>query len=69
LVIVYTSCGFLTYDSQLANRSTIGQWYYADPIKEFPMAVGYSEDLVGEALQVLYEKYGYKREDLFVQTK
>jgi diketogulonate reductase-like aldo/keto reductase len=33
------------------------------------MAVGYSEDLVGEALQVLYEKHGYKREDLFVQTK
>jgi len=29
----------------------------------------YREDLVGEALQVLYEKYGYKREDLFVQTK
>ena len=29
----------------------------------------YSEDLVGEALQVLYEKHGYKREDLFVQTK
>ena len=26
------------------------------------MAVGYSEDLVGEALQVLYEKHGYKRE-------
>jgi len=33
------------------------------------MAPGYSEDLVGEALQVLYEKHGYKREDLFVQTK
>jgi diketogulonate reductase-like aldo/keto reductase len=33
------------------------------------MAVGYSEDLVGEALQALYEKHGYKREDLFVQTK
>jgi diketogulonate reductase-like aldo/keto reductase len=33
------------------------------------MVVGYSEDLVGEALQVLYEKHGYKREDLFVQTK
>lgn len=33
------------------------------------MAVGYSEDLVGEALRVLYEKHGYKREDLFVQTK
>lgn len=33
------------------------------------MAAGYSEDLVGEALQVLYEKHGYKREDLFVQTK
>lgn len=33
------------------------------------MAAGYSEDLVGEALQVLYEKHGYKREDLFIQTK
>jgi len=33
------------------------------------MAVGYREDLVGEALQVLYEKHGYKREDLFIQTK
>jgi diketogulonate reductase-like aldo/keto reductase len=31
--------------------------------------LGYSEDLVGEALQVLYEKHGYNREDLFVQTK
>lgn len=29
----------------------------------------YREDLVGEALQVLYERHGYKREDLFVQTK
>jgi diketogulonate reductase-like aldo/keto reductase len=34
-----------------------------------PMGLGYSEDLVGEALQVLYEKHGYKREDLFIQTK
>ena len=34
-----------------------------------PMVLGYSEDLVGEALQVLYEKHGYKREDLFIQTK
>lgn len=33
------------------------------------MAVGYSEDLVGEALQILYEEHGYRREDLFVQTK
>ena len=33
------------------------------------MAVVYREDLVGEALQILYEKHGYKREDLFVQTK
>ena len=33
------------------------------------MALACSEDLVGEALQVLYEKHGYKREDLFVQTK
>ncbi len=33
------------------------------------MAVEYSEDLVGEALQSLYEKHGYKREELFVQTK
>jgi hypothetical protein len=33
------------------------------------MAVGYSEDLVGEALHILYEKHGYRREDLFVQTK
>jgi len=29
----------------------------------------YREDLVGDALQVLHEKHGYKREDLFVQTK
>ncbi|KAI9459099.1 Aldo/keto reductase [Russula earlei] len=29
----------------------------------------YREDLVGEALQILYEKHGYKREDLFLQTK
>ncbi len=33
------------------------------------IVVGYSEDLIGEALQFLYEKHGYKREDLFVQTK
>jgi len=33
------------------------------------MAVGYSEDLVGEALQILYEEHGHRREDLFVQTK
>jgi len=33
------------------------------------MTTGYREDLVGEALQVLYEKHGFKREDLFLQTK
>lgn len=33
------------------------------------MATGYREDLVGEALQVLYENHGFKREDLFLQTK
>ncbi len=33
------------------------------------MAVGFSEDLVGEALQILYDRHGYKREDLFLQTK
>ncbi|KAH9047915.1 Aldo/keto reductase [Lactarius hengduanensis] len=27
------------------------------------------EDLVGEALEILYRKHGYKREDLFLQTK
>jgi hypothetical protein len=27
------------------------------------------EDLVGEALQILYREHGYKREDLFLQTK
>ncbi|KAI0305621.1 Aldo/keto reductase [Multifurca ochricompacta] len=29
----------------------------------------YREDLVGEALQILYDKHGYKREELFLQTK
>ncbi|KAH9961320.1 Aldo/keto reductase [Russula dissimulans] len=29
----------------------------------------YREDLVGEALQILYRQHGYKREDLFIQTK
>ncbi|KAH6904151.1 NADP-dependent oxidoreductase domain-containing protein [Coprinopsis sp. MPI-PUGE-AT-0042] len=29
----------------------------------------YREDLVGQALQELYEKHGFKREDLFIQTK
>ncbi|KAH9929596.1 Aldo/keto reductase [Epithele typhae] len=29
----------------------------------------YREDLVGTALQILYEKHGFKREDLFLQTK
>ncbi|KAI9442260.1 Aldo/keto reductase [Lactarius indigo] len=29
----------------------------------------YREDLVGEALEILYQKHGYKREDLFLQTK
>ncbi|TCD65340.1 hypothetical protein EIP91_002778 [Steccherinum ochraceum] len=29
----------------------------------------YREDLVGEALQVLYDKHGFKREDFFLQTK
>lgn len=28
-----------------------------------------SEDLVGEALQELYDKHGIKREDLYIQTK
>jgi hypothetical protein len=27
------------------------------------------EDLVGDALQILYEKHGFKREQLFLQTK
>ncbi|KAF8329284.1 Aldo/keto reductase [Amanita rubescens] len=29
----------------------------------------YREDLVGEALSILYDKHGFKREDLFIQTK
>ncbi|KAI0268730.1 Aldo/keto reductase [Gloeopeniophorella convolvens] len=29
----------------------------------------YREDLVGEALQILYDKHGFKREELFLQTK
>ncbi|KDQ55809.1 hypothetical protein JAAARDRAFT_71155 [Jaapia argillacea MUCL 33604] len=29
----------------------------------------YREDLVGEALQVLYDKHGFKREDILLQTK
>jgi diketogulonate reductase-like aldo/keto reductase len=29
----------------------------------------YSEDLVGEGLQILYTQHGIKREDLFIQTK
>ena len=29
----------------------------------------YREDLVGEALQTLYDKHGFKREDLWLQTK
>ncbi|KAI0709579.1 Aldo/keto reductase [Cerioporus squamosus] len=29
----------------------------------------YREDLVGAALQTLYDEYGFKREDLFIQTK
>jgi hypothetical protein len=37
--------------------------------KKLPMTIGYREDLVGGALQTLYEKHGYKREDLFIQTK
>ncbi|KAI0745223.1 Aldo/keto reductase [Earliella scabrosa] len=29
----------------------------------------YKEDLVGAALQILYDEHGFKREDLFIQTK
>ena len=32
-------------------------------------ALTYREDLVGQALQELYNKHGFKREDLFIQTK
>jgi diketogulonate reductase-like aldo/keto reductase len=36
----------------------------------WPTNWGHSrEDLVGEALEILYQKHGYKREDLFLQTK
>lgn len=27
------------------------------------------EDLVGAALQILYDEHGLKREDLYIQTK
>lgn len=33
------------------------------------LSVALREDLVGEALKILYEQHGYKREDFFLQTK
>ena len=33
------------------------------------LSVAPREDLVGEALKILYEQHGYKREDFFLQTK
>lgn len=33
------------------------------------LSVALREDLVGEALQKLYDEHGLKREDLYIQTK
>lgn len=33
------------------------------------LSVAPREDLVGEALKILYDQHGFKREDFFLQTK
>jgi hypothetical protein len=61
------SLRFVTHHEQLVNPNIIGR---LAPSLLNRIAHGFcSEDLVGEALEVLHNQHGIRREDLFIQTK
>ena len=43
--------------------------YVRGPYGTLSISTNARDDLVGEALSILYDKHGFKREDLFIQTK
>lgn len=55
----------LSWSAKALQVCTIGVCIHLGP----PLSVAPREDLVGEALQTLYERHSFKREDLFLQTK